>query len=149
MEFPLDYADLLRAFGEAEVRYLVVGGYALAFHGHPRFTKDIDLWIDPIETNVDAAVRALAVWGAPTAVGRDLVSAAALDVVWIGNPPVRVDLMKHVPAGDFDSAWKRRRTGRWGDLRVEFVGYEDLVLLKRASGRPQDLIDLEALAGSD
>lgn len=140
-----DFKDLLEVFAREGVRYLLVGGYAVAFHSVPRFTKDIDLWIDPSPTNVEAAARALELFGAPP----DIVSAwrggAPDEIVYFGRPPFRVDLLRSLPGGDFASAFARRATGEWKEASVQVIGKDDLIAIKRAAGRPQDLLDVRAL----
>ena len=145
---PQDVADLIGEFAAADVRYLLVGGYALAAHGHPRFTKDIDIWVEASERNVTATAAALDAWGAPGAIRRAFEEATGLDVVWIGNPPIRIDLLKNVPGGDFERAWDSRVSKTWGETRVNVVAVGELVALKRASGRPQDMLDVATLTGS-
>lgn len=145
MALPPDLKDLLGEFDAAEVRYLVIGGYAVSFHSAPRFTKDLDLWVEDSAENLERAEHALAKFGAPDAAVVSLRSARGLDVVWMGNPPLRIDLMKQIPGGDFSSAWQRRVTTRWDDVPVSVIGIEDLLAAKRASGREQDRIDADAL----
>lgn len=145
MALPRDFTDLLRAFGAAEVHYLLVGGYAVSFHAVPRFTKDIDLWIDPSEDNLERAVAALAHFGAPTSAVDALRSSTGLDVVWMGRPPMRIDLMKEIPGVVFEEAWPRRVSTSWDGVSVTIIGREDLIRAKRASGRELDLIDATTL----
>lgn len=145
MALPSDLIDLLAEFAEARVDYLLVGGHAVAVHGRPRFTKDADVWIGPSAENVSRAVSALARFGAPQSVLDALPIAAPLDVVWMGNPPARIDLMKGVPGGDFDVCFARRLEIADGGVQVSVVGLDDLVRLKEASGRAQDLEDARTL----
>src|SRR5688572_19526996 len=141
MALPSDLIDLLAEFADEKVEYLLIGGHAVAIHGRPRFTKDVDLWIGPSEPNVKRAIAALERFGAPGALIASLPSAAPLDVVWMGNPPARIDLMKGVPGGDFEPCFERRFELVDGGVRVFVVGRDDLIRLKEASGRPQDLED--------
>jgi hypothetical protein len=143
-----DYKDILAAFEKHEVEYLLVGGYAVGFHGRPRFTKDIDLWVRPTRQNLDRVRAALIEFGAPTQVLAELDSAAPEDVLWMGTPPVRIDIVKGVPGGDFDQAYIGRVSADWEGVHVSVVGRKDLVALKRASGRPQDLLDADSLERS-
>jgi len=141
-----DFKDILVAFATHKVEYVIVGGYAVAFHGQPRFTKDLDLWINPTGENVDRTRAALVAFGAPDDMVSQLETAAPLDVLWMGVPPIRIDVVKGVPGGDFAQVYARRVEQRWDGVPVFVVGREDLIALKRASGRPQDLLDAEALA---
>jgi hypothetical protein len=135
----------LAAFAANAVEYLVVGGYAVGFHGSPRFTKDLDLWIGSTASNLARVKRALVEFGAPEAVLSQLDGAAVEDVLWMGAPPVRIDILKGVPGGDFHAAYAARVTADWDGVLVSVVSHDDLIRLKRASGRPQDLVDADAL----
>ena len=145
MALPSDLIDLLTEFARSQVDYLLVGGQALALHGVLRFTKDADVWLRDTEPNLAKAEDALRRFGAPPEVFKALTDAAGLDVVWMGVPPARIDLMKAVPGGDFASAWDSRETRRVGETEVQLIGRQDLILLKSASGRPQDLLDVDLL----
>lgn len=145
MDLPSDLIDLLAEFDASGVEYLLVGGLAVALHGHPRFTKDADVWLRDSEANLDRAREALARFGAPAATIEAIAPADPMDVVWMGNPPARIDLMKGVPGGDFAAAWARRDRVQCAGTTVHVVCRADLVALKRASGRPLDLLDADAL----
>ncbi len=146
MDLPSDLIDLLVAFADANVDYLLVGGQAVALHGVPRFTKDADLWLRDTPANIAHAEQALLAFGAPLATVNALLSAEGLDVVWMGHPPARIDLMKQVPGGDFERAFGSRHLFEVRTVSVSCIGKEELITLKRASGRPQDLLDAEHLA---
>lgn len=145
MVLPPDLIDLLVEFAATGVEYLVVGGQALALHGRPRFTKDADLWLRDSPDNIARVQAALQSFGAPRSIIEALLTAAPLDVVWMGLPPARIDLMKGVPGGDFAEAWRTRVTHDVAGVSVSVVGREELIRLKLASGRPQDLVDAELL----
>jgi hypothetical protein len=145
MALPSDLIDLLAEFAATEVEYLLVGGQALALHGHPRFTKDADLWLRDTPDNIERAQRALLAFGAPRSVIDALLTAEPLDVVWMGMPPARIDLMKGVPGGNFAEAWLTRVAHEVADTVVQVVSRPQLIQLKRASGRPQDLLDADQL----
>jgi hypothetical protein len=140
-----DFRDLIGAFAAADVRYLLVGGYAVGFHGRPRFTKDLDLWVDDSDENLRRLEIALVRFGAPTGLVDELRCADPLDVVWMGRPPTRVDLVKAIPGVTFADAFTRRTTFEWQDVSVAVIGRDDLIAAKRASGRDQDLLDLKLL----
>jgi len=140
-----DFVDLLRAFAAADVRFLVVGAYALAHHGRPRATGDLDVWVDPTPTNAPRIMRALAAFGAPLHdVAEDDFARPGI-VFQIGVPPRRIDILTELTDVSFDEAWPDRESGRFGDLVVDFIGREAFVRNKRATGRPRDLADLDAL----
>jgi len=145
MALPSDLIDLLAEFAATGVEYLLIGGQALALHGHPRFTKDADLWLRDTPDNIGRAQQALLQFGAPRSVVDALLAAEPLDVVWMGAPPARIDLMKGVPGGDFAEAWLTRVAHDVAGTPVHIVGRTQLIQLKRASGRPQDLLDADQL----
>jgi hypothetical protein len=140
-----DFVDLLRTFIDADVRFLVVGAYALAHHGRPRATGDLDVWVDAEPENAERVMRALAAFGAPL----DDVSAADFArpgvVVQIGVPPGRIDVLTELTALQFADAWRSREAGRFGSLTVDFLGKDAFIRNKRATGRAKDLGDIEGL----
>jgi hypothetical protein len=140
-----DYKDILAAFATHSVEYLVVGGYAVGFHGQPRFTKDLDLWIRPTPENLERTRIALVSFGAPQNLLQHLDQASEEDVLWMGLPPVRIDIVKGVPGGDFGAAYRNRVVASWDGVEVSIVSRADLIALKRASGRPQDHLDADML----
>jgi hypothetical protein len=140
-----DFLDLLRAFNAAEVRFLVVGAYALALHGRPRATGDLDIWVDATPENAAHVMRALAVFGAPM---RDLAESdfAAPGVTYqIGIVPGRIDILTEITGVTFAEAWPGRIRRPFGDVEVDFIGREAFIRNKRATGRPKDLGDIEGL----
>lgn len=145
MRLQQDFADLLEAFADAAVRYLLVGGYAVGFHGQPRFTRDIDLWLDPSEENIERACRTLASFGAPSDVVEMLRSAGPHEIVYLGKPPFRMDFFKSLPGVEFEAAYRRRVVDTWGGVPVSVIGLEDLIASKHETDRPQDRLDLRAL----
>jgi len=140
-----DFKDLLQRFNALEVRYLVVGGYALAFHAQPRFTKDVDIWVEPAAENASRVYRAVANFGAPL----DGVSEADFTtpgvVFQMGMPPNRIDILTAIDGVDFPGAWARRVSGIYDGVPVHYLSREDLITNKTASDRPQDRIDVELL----
>ena len=146
-----DFRDLLASLLEAGARFLVVAAHALAVHGVPRATGDLDVWIDRNPTNVERVWTALTRFGAPVAAlgirQQDL--AAADTVVQIGTPPRRIDILTQISGVDFEEAWASRAVQKVVGLSIPFLGREKLLQNKRATGRLKDLADLEALgAGS-
>jgi hypothetical protein len=140
-----DYRDLLAALNAAGASYLVVGGYALAVHAEPRFTRDLDVWIDADPANATRVWQALADFGAPLSelTPADLTSPEL--VFQIGVAPSRVDILTSIDGVTFAEAWPHRVRHSYGDQLVPFIGFDELVRNKRASGRAQDLADVELL----
>jgi hypothetical protein len=142
-----DFIDLLRAMLDSDARFLVVGAHALAVHGVPRATGDLDVWIDREPANVKRVWRALESFGAPAAaLGVTVNDLAQPDiVVQLGLPPRRIDLLTTVTGLDFREAWTTRVTHKVGGCAVPFLGRAALIANKRATGRLKDMADLEAL----
>jgi hypothetical protein len=145
-----DFRDLLAAFLAADVRFLVVGAHAMAVHGVPRATGDLDVWIDPDAANSDRAWSAVVRFGAPlAAMGVTRADLGRPDqVVQIGLPPRRIDILTSISGVSFDEAWLDRVIHEAEGLAVPFLGRAALVRNKKASGRAKDLADLEALGES-
>jgi hypothetical protein len=140
-------APVLAALLGAEARFLVVGAHALAVHGVPRATGDLDVWIAADPTNAERVWAALLRFGAPVAaMGVSLDDLTLPDrVVQIGLPPRRIDILTAISGVGFDEAWPDRVTHEVGGLAVPFLGRAALVRNKRATGRTKDRADLEAL----
>ncbi len=145
IRFPIEFTKLLRLLTSSGANYLVVGGYAVAFHGHPRATGDLDLWIATSPENVACVRRALGKFGFP----EEQVAAAPLHmagkVIRMGSPPLRIELLTSVSGVVFDACYGRRESQVVDGVEVGFISREDLLANKRAAGRAQDLADLEAL----
>jgi hypothetical protein len=140
-----DFVDLLRAFVAADVRFLIVGAYALALHGRPRATGDLDIWIDPTPVNAAKVLDALAAFGAPTTqITADDLSMPGI-VYQIGVPPARIDILTELTGLTFDEAWPDRMRRPFGEVEVDFIGRDAFVRNKRATGRAKDLGDIEGL----
>lgn len=145
MQLDPNFSELLASLRAHDVRYLVVGGYAVAVHGHPRYTGDLDvwLWIDAINASrLVAALEEFGFGGVGLAV-EDFLRPER--VVQLGYPPLRVDLLTTLDGVDFERCWHRRLEVEVDGVQVPFIGRADLLRNKRASGRPQDLADLDAL----
>jgi hypothetical protein len=142
-----DFLDLLSALLDERVRFLVVGAHAMAVHGVPRATGDLDVWIATDIHNVQHAWVALVRFGAPLAamgVSQDDLTRPD-QVIQIGLPPRRIDVLTGLTGVTFDEAWPGRVRHRVGALEVPFIGRAMLVRNKRATGRAKDRADLEAL----
>ncbi len=141
-----DLLDFLDALNEAKAKYLVIGGHAVGLHGHSRATKDLDVWIGEDATNREAVLRALRAFGAPETAIRNLASASKDEFVFLGRPPQRIDLLQSIPGvDDFEGGYVRRACVRVERVDVNVIGFEDLLVAKRAAGRPQDLVDVTRL----
>ena len=143
-----DFSDLLRLFNANSVRYLVIGGYALVQYAEPRFTKDLDLWISTDVSNASAVYHALSEFGAPLEGMTEHDFAEEGYFYQMGVPPVRIDILMGIPGMQFDEAWERRNEVDFDQLRVNFISRDDLIIVKRAAGRPQDIVDADLLSST-
>jgi hypothetical protein len=140
-----DLREFLALLREREVEFLVVGGHAVAFHGFPRWTGDLDVWVRPDEGNAAKLLAALEEFGfgALPLSSQDFVGLGK--VVQLGHPPTRIDLMTSVAGLAFDEAWDRRVEARLGDQPVWLLDLDSLLRNKRAAGRTKDLLDAAEL----
>ena len=140
-----DFVDLLRAFSAADVRFLIVGAYALALHGRPRATGDLDVWVDATPANAARVMRALAAFGAPMEAIAESDLATPGITYQIGVSPRRIDVLTDLTGLTFEDAWGSRVRHLFGDIEVDFIGRDHFVRNKRATGRAKDLVDIEGL----
>lgn len=140
-----DFVDLLRSFAAHNVRFLVVGAYALAFHGRPRATGDLDLWVDATPENAGRVWPALRAFGAPLGEVSEGDFATPGIVFQIGLPPGRIDILTQLTALSFDEAWSSRLRGAFGPIDVDFIGREAFIRNKLATGRDKDRVDAKSL----
>jgi len=145
MEVQQDYRDLLALFNEHKVEYVIVGAYALGFYGAPRYSGDIDIFINPDPSNARKIMTALDEFG----FGSVGLSSADFEnrnkIVQLGLPPVRIDLIPSLTAVSWEDVWSGKEEGRFGGVLVYYIGRSEFILNKRALGRKIDLADLEAL----
>lgn len=140
-----EFAELLNSNG---VEYLVVGGYALAAYGHPRYTGDLDFWIGTDEVNAEKVLAALAQFGfGALGIAREDLTTPNR-VIQLGYPPGRIDLLTSIDGVDFEPSFLRRMTARLDGVDLHFICLVDFKVNKKAVGRHQDLADLEALEGA-
>jgi hypothetical protein len=141
-----DFKEFIKSLNDNQVKYLVVGGYAVAFHGHPRYTKDLDIWIEPEEINANHLVAALDQFGFGSL---GLTAHDFLDteqIIQLGLPPNRIDLILKLSGLEFYDAYQKRVETQLVDMIVNFIDVESLIVNKKASGRLQDLADVESLS---
>ncbi len=144
-----DFKDLLHLFAEHEVRYLVVGGYAVSHHAQPRFTKDLDLWIEPSCENAARVSSALREFGIP------LIEVTESDFAQeglqfaVGMPPSQLDFLTTVPGLAFGDCWPSRNLAEIDGILVSYLSKPALIIAKKTAGRAQDIADLEELERTD
>jgi hypothetical protein len=142
-----DFAEMLSALIEAEADFLIVGAHALAAHGFPRATGDLDIWVRPSPDNAKRVIQALGTFGAPLfdLTTEDLTRPGV--VFQIGVAPCRIDILTEISGVSFEDAWSRRALFSVEGRELPFISKGDLVVNKRAAGRPRDLADLAELEG--
>lgn len=145
MEIQPDFRDLLKLFNDHGVEYLIVGGYALAFYGAPRFTGDLDIFIRSTPENARKVLDALRDFGFqfPNLTLDDFQNPNK--VVQLGVPPVRIDLITSISGVSWEDAQGHKAAGMYGDIPTAYIGRDEFVKNKHATGRKKDMADLEAL----
>ena len=145
MNIQRDFEELLRLLEKNNVEYMIVGGYAVAFHGYPRFTKDIDIFFEVSQKNISALKQALLDFGfSDSDLSEELLYEIG-NIITFGIAPVRIDLLNEIDGVNFASAKLNRVRGKYGNAEVFFIGKEDLKQNKRATPRIKDKADLEEL----
>ena len=140
-----DFKELFSIFNKEAVEYLVVGAHAVIYYSEPRYTRDLDVWVNPVPDNARRVFDALRRFGAP------LIDVSVDDfcdpglVYQMGVEPNRIDIMMGLAGVEFGASWDARVESAYGGVPIHILGRENLIAAKRASGRPQDLLDLEKL----
>lgn len=145
MPYP-DYEEFIASLNEHGVKYLIVGAHAVAYHGRPRATKDLDVLIDPTPDNAQRALAALEMFlGVKTGYStEDLLDPET--IIQLGVAPVRIDLLSKIKGcPDFAAVWEKRVEARFGTVSSCYLGFEDLIIAKEAAGRLQDRADVRSL----
>ncbi len=140
-----DFRDLLQVFDDEKVEYLVIGAYAVFEYTEPRYTKDMDVWVNPAPDNARRVYRALARFGAPLGNTPPEFFTQQSMVLQVGVSPNRIDILMGAGQLDFDAAWERRSERTYGGVLMHVLGRDDLIQTKKIAGRPQDLLDIEML----
>lgn len=140
-----DFREFLQSLNDHDVRYLIVGGYAVAVHGHPRYTRDLDVWFEMSLENADRLIAALRAFGFGS-LGLTAPDFTVPDrIIQLGYPPSRIDMLSTIPGVTFDECHRSRVESVIDGVPVNVIDLESLKRNKRASGRPQDLADLDNL----
>ena len=140
-----DYKEFIQSLNDNHVRYLVVGGYAVAFHGHPRYTKDIDIWIEMTNANAEKVITSLEQFGFGSLGLRKEDFLVPDQTIQLGYPPTRIDLINTLSGVDFKTCYASRVQIEIDGTPVDFIDLENLKKNKQESGRLQDLADIENL----
>jgi len=140
-----DFREFLKLLKDHDVDFVVLGGYAVAFHGYVRNTQDIDILFRNDERGVRGVLAALRAFGFPEGTVDSATVAEPGNVLRIGIPPVRIELLNSLSGLTFDEVWAGRVEGTYGEVPVYFIGRDELIRNKRAAGRGKDLIDIDEL----
>ncbi|MEA3367555.1 MAG: hypothetical protein U9R68_05520 [Planctomycetota bacterium] len=136
-----DFEDMLRALAKHRARYLIVGGVAVCYHTKPRYTRDLDLWVDPTHANVERVNRALAEFGSP-----NLIDPGILDqILQIGVDPNRIDVLLSIPGVRYVTAWRKRVRGYYGDAHANYMDIDSLIRNKSRLDAPRHQEDVRLL----
>ena len=144
-ELPLDFKELLESLNRHEVRYLLIGGYAVGLHGYARSTNDIDLVVAADAENAQKVADALKDYGFGGSELSPELFTRTKSLVVMGNEPMAVDILNYLTGADFDEAFSRRKIISIEDIEVSVIGYADLIANKKSTGRLKDLADVEEL----
>jgi predicted nucleotidyltransferase len=145
MSLPRDFKDLLEELVREGVEFAIIGGYAFAYHAEPRATKDLDLLVRGSKDNLERAARALARFGAPAAIVQATQELAENEVVYLGRPPLRIDLLRTLDGVAPEEVLRNAVPATWEGTPIRVICLDDLIANKRAAGRPQDLADVAKL----
>jgi|APTNR8051073442_1049403.scaffolds.fasta_scaffold01342_3 hypothetical protein len=140
-----DFKEFLSLCLSREVRFMVIGGYAVVHHSRPRYTGDLDVWVDASPENADRVVAVLRDFGFHGDAVHPSMITQMKEIIRMGFEPMRLELFTRIPGVNFSECYERRVFAKIGRLMIPFIGLEDLKLNKRASGRMKDLQDLEEL----
>ncbi|PIQ21450.1 MAG: hypothetical protein COW65_09000 [Cytophagales bacterium CG18_big_fil_WC_8_21_14_2_50_42_9] len=145
MEIDKDYKEFLLLLNQNNVEYLVVGGYAVAFHGYPRYTGDMDIWINSTKENAEQLIKAIDKFGfdAKPLKGHDFEQEVI--AFHLGTPPIRIDIMNRIAGVKFSECYSRKNELEIEGMLINYIAYQDLITNKKASGRHKDLSDIENL----
>src|SRR3989338_10605647 len=135
MKTEKDFEGLLKLFNKNKVRYCIVGAYAVAFYAEKRYTKDMDIFVEPDADNAHRIIKSLE--------EKDLIRTGK--IIQLGYEPIRIDLMTSIEGCNFEEVWKNRAVGTYGKQKALFIGFNELVKNKKKSGRKQDSVDISIL----
>jgi hypothetical protein len=145
MKIEKDYEELLKLFNKNRVRYCIIGAFAVAFYAQPRYTKDMDILVEPEIANARRIIKSLNEFGFKNVGLSEKDFAKERKIIQLGYEPVRVDIITSLEGCSFKEVWRNRRVSRYGKEKVSFIGINQLIKNKKASKRKQDKVDLEIL----
>jgi predicted nucleotidyltransferase len=140
-----DFKEFIELLIKNNAEYLIVGGYAVGVHGHPRYTGDLDIWLNPTPENAEKILQSVNQFGFASFKLSEEDFIKPGNVVQLGYPPLRIDLLTEIDGVTFEECFKNRKEVLIGNFRVNFIGYNDLLKNKKESGRPRDIDDIDNL----
>lgn len=145
MELEKDFREFIELLNKLDVQYLVIGGFAVNFHGYPRYTKDIDLWLWIAEENINRLMKALNEFGFGDVGLKKDDFLNPENIIQLGYEPYRIDLVIDVEGINFQECYKRKVVADLEEIKINFLSLQDLIDIKKKTGRPQDLADADQL----
>jgi predicted nucleotidyltransferase len=142
----IDFREFVELLIKHKAEYLIVGGYAVGFYGYPRYTGDLDIWLNPTDENAKRILRSVNEFGFSSFNLSESDFTKPGNVIQLGHPPLRIDLLSTIDGVTFEECYKNKKVVDIDGLNVNFIGYNDLIKNKRSSGRNRDLDDLEHLS---
>jgi predicted nucleotidyltransferase len=143
--FSQDFREFIELLIKHKAEYLIVGGYAVGIHGHPRYTGDLDIWLNPTPENAALILRCVNEFGFSSFGLNESDFTKSGNVIQLGHPPLRIDLLTEIDGVTFDDCFINRKEVEIDDLPVNFIGYNDLLKNKKQTGRPRDVDDIDNL----
>lgn len=143
--FSQDFKDFVELLIKHEAEYLIVGGYAVGIHGHPRYTGDLDIWLNPTSENAEKILRCVNEFGFSSFNLKITDFTKEGNIIQLGYPPLRIDLLTQIDGVSFDECYPNKMEIEIADITVNFIGYHDLIKNKKETGRLKDLDDIENL----
>ncbi|MBK6731591.1 MAG: hypothetical protein IPG60_11755 [Bacteroidetes bacterium] len=140
-----DFREFVELLIKYNAEYLIVGGYAVGIHGHPRYTGDLDIWLNPSPNNAEIILKCVNEFGFSSYGLSQSDFTKQGNVIQLGYPPLRIDLLTEIDGVSFEECYKNRKVVTIDNLNIHFIGYQDLLKNKKASGRLRDLDDIENL----
>lgn len=143
--FSQDFREFIELLIKHNAEYLIVGGYAVGVHGHPRYTGDLDIWLNPSPQNAELILKSVIEFGFSSYGLSQADFTKPGNVIQLGYPPLRINLLTEIDGVTFEECYKNRKEVIIDDLKVNFIGYKDLLKNKKESGRPRDIDDIDNL----
>ena len=143
--FSQDFREFIELLIKHNAEYLIVGGYAVGVHGHPRYTGDLDIWLNPSPQNAELILKSVNEFGFSSYGLTQADFTKPGNVIQLGYPPLRIDLLTEIDGVTFEDCYENRKEVTIENLQVNFIGYNDLLKNKKESGRPRDIDDIDNL----